>query len=201
MPTFPRTILPIAVTPPALPAALRSFGETGKQQARTPLLVGRTWEELYPPVLDTDTVTRAWLAQVQQWFRTGTLVTVEHRSYRTANGPGGGTPLVNGASQTGNSINTDGWPNSTTVLKAGDLVKLGTLQLVYELTGDATSNGAGQAALAIEPQIIVGTSPADNGVVAYGASVTFAALITNLDLGQSNFGYIDGLRIAFQEQP
>jgi hypothetical protein len=200
MPTFPRTVVPRTVTPPLEPMAMLSVGFTGKTQSRSPLASGRVWEETFEALQYTNTTVRAWLAQVQAGFRLGTFWTVDHRMYLTANGPGGGTPLVNGASQTGNSIATDGWPNSTTVLKAGDLVKFGGLNLVYELQADATSNGSGQATLSIDPLILV--APADNAAVTYGASVTFRAVMEDFDPGTVGVnGIITGVKLRFREVP
>ena len=73
------------------------------------------------------------------------------------------TPLVNGAGQTGRSLNTDGWPNSTAVLSAGQFVTIGNQLL--QLTADVTSNGSGQATISFEPAIRV--SPADNAAIEY----------------------------------
>lgn len=73
------------------------------------------------------------------------------------------TVLVQGAGQTGRSIVTDGWPNSTTVLSAGDYVTIGDQLL--QLTANVTSNGSGVATLTFEPPIR--TAPADNAPVEY----------------------------------
>jgi len=77
-------------------------------------------------------------------------------------GAGGGTPLVNGANQTGIALITDGWPFSTLVLSMGDMVQLATGQLVM-VCSDGTSDGAGNLTLDIEPKIR--TSPADNSAL------------------------------------
>lgn len=73
-----------------------------------------------------------------------------------------GTPLVNGASQTGTALVTDGWPVSQTVMLAGDFFSLGTdaTTRFYQLTADVVSNGSGAATLAFVPALR--TSPADN---------------------------------------
>lgn len=71
--------------------------------------------------------------------------------------------LVKGAGQTGRSIITDGWPGSTTVLKAGQYVTIGNQLL--QLTANATSNGSGEATLTFEPSIR--SAPADNAPVEY----------------------------------
>lgn len=73
-------------------------------------------------------------------------------------GAGGGTPLVNGGSQTGSSLITDGWPNSTAILKAGDYF---TVNGEYKMvTADASSNGSGEATISFAP--VLRASPANN---------------------------------------
>lgn len=96
-----------------------------------------------------------------------------------------GTPLVNGATQTGSTIAIDGWTASTTI-KAGtvftlagvyavnpqNLASTGALQQ-FVVTADTTATGGGATAtLPIFPAITtsgafqtVTTSPADNAVV------------------------------------
>jgi hypothetical protein len=81
-------------------------------------------------------------------------------------GTGGGTPLVNGASQTGASLATDGWTPSATVLKAGDYFAFDTPDGRRELkvaAADVTADGAGAATVTFEPPIRV--SPADNASI------------------------------------
>lgn len=87
-----------------------------------------------------------------------------------SNGPAGvatGTPLVNGASQTGSTIDTDGWTASQTgILKAGDYFHFtngSSGREMHMVVDDANSNGAGEATLTIEPPIRV--SPADNAAI------------------------------------
>ena len=108
-----------------------------------------------------------------------------------------GTPLVNGASQNvtyaaskntwTQTLNTDGWTNSTTgILKAGDVITIagvfavnpiskqstGRLQ-TFTVTADANSGAStGPAALTISPPIItsgayqtVSAAPADNAAI------------------------------------
>jgi hypothetical protein len=73
-----------------------------------------------------------------------------------------GTPLVNGGSQTGSTLNIDGAPNNATgYLKAGDYIQVGTN--LYKVLADANSNGSGQVSLDIWPSLR--SSPADNAAV------------------------------------
>lgn len=93
----------------------------------------------------------------------------------TVNGTGNGTPLVNGASQVGEGIITDGWAASETVLKAGDMIGIGgELKMV---TADVTTNGSGEATISFEPAIR--TSPADNSAIDITAPTTLFILTEN----------------------
>jgi hypothetical protein len=66
-------------------------------------------------------------------------------------GSGGGTPVVNGASQTGSSIILSGLPATTLVYKAGDMLGIGgELKMV---TTDATSTGGGALTVQFEPPL------------------------------------------------
>jgi hypothetical protein len=73
------------------------------------------------------------------------------------------TPLVNGASQTGRSIVSDGWPVSSTILSAGMYVTINNQLL--QLTAAVTSNASGQATISVAPA--VRTSPADNAAIEF----------------------------------
>ena len=81
-------------------------------------------------------------------------------------GSAGGTPLVNGASQTGGTLNIDGCTASQTGwLKAGDYIQLGSAgsATLHKVLADADSNGSGEVALDIWPYIR--TAPSDNATV------------------------------------
>jgi hypothetical protein len=101
-------------------------------------------------------------------------------------GPLGGTPLVNGASQTGASLVTDGWTAAAASrLKKGDVFTIanvfhvnpqtrqstGVLQQ-FTVTADVSSDGSGNATIPISPSITVSgafqtvnASPADNAAL------------------------------------
>jgi hypothetical protein len=81
-------------------------------------------------------------------------------------GSAGGTPLVNGASQVGGTLNIDGCTASQTGwLKAGDYIQLGSAgsATLHKVLADADSNGSGEVALDIWPYIR--TAPSDNATV------------------------------------
>jgi len=84
---------------------------------------------------------------------------------KTPRGVATGTPLVNGASQTGNALITDGWTVSVTgIVKAGDFLSLAApAQRLYMVVEDANSNASGQATLSIEPALR--EAPTDNAVL------------------------------------
>lgn len=74
----------------------------------------------------------------------------------------GGTPLVAGANQVGNTLNIDGaTPSVTNWIRAGDWFSVnGELKMA---TIDANSDGSGNVTLTFSPRLR--TSPADNAAV------------------------------------
>jgi hypothetical protein len=87
---------------------------------------------------------------------------------RVPRGVAGGTPLVKGAGQTGEALETDGWtPSTTGILKAGDYIQVG--QRLYKLKQDANSDGSGNSTLEIYPRLR--ESPADNAAIVTNAPV------------------------------
>ena len=90
----------------------------------------------------------------------------------------GGTPVVNGANQTGNSIITNGWTASRVVLNAGDVISFGTLTAgslavnpqnrqstgvlrQFVVTGNVSSDVSGNATIPI-------SGPSGFGIVTAG---------------------------------
>lgn len=78
-----------------------------------------------------------------------------------------GTPLVNGASQSGLSLIVDGFTASTTALKAGRFFSLSvsSRNYLYALTDDLIVNGSGQATIALD--CMLRASPADNAAIEF----------------------------------
>lgn len=206
MANWPRTVLPVHTTAADMPGVLRSAGHTGKQQIRSVMAVGRRWSETYVGQKRSDNTWAAFVAQVMNFWNNGTVFQVDHRAHRILRGAGGGTPGVNGASQTGASIVTSGWPNSVTVLRAGDVILLPGLTLVYDVTADVVSSGAGAATIPINPTIYVGGSPINGGAITINSTpgnVTFRATIdqkpTLPDAGPNEF--YQGFSVSFVECP
>ena len=127
---------------------------TGKIQVLE--LTGHKWTATYttPPLSAADA--GQWLAFLTKLRGQANSFFAYDPARTTAQGTPTGTPLVNGASQTGSSLVTDGWSNSTLVLKAGDYIAVdATLRQLYMVVADATSDGSGNCTLTIEPPIRV----------------------------------------------
>jgi hypothetical protein len=178
---FPITTvqLPAAVVLRTMQPTRISTAHSLKRQARTRgaqrWAIRMSWS---PMRRNLFAVFQAFLLSQRGQADTFTTVLPGHT---TPQGNWAGTPLVNGASQTGRSIVMDGFTASQTgVAKAGDLLKFAGHTKVYMVTADANSNGSGQATLAIEPALIA--SPADNeAVTTTNVPFTVALASDNLD--------------------
>lgn len=118
----------------------------------------------------------------------------------TARGVATGTPLVNGGSQSGNELVTDGWTNSTTgILKAGDYIQLGSnsSSQLYKVLDDVNSNGSGQATLTVWPDLR--TSPADNAAITVSNAKGVFRLSSNAQAWDINEATFYGMTFAARE--
>lgn len=111
------------------------------------------------------------------------------------------TPLVNGANQTGATLNCDGWGSGASNLKKGDIITIAGVNSVnpltyastgrlqqFVVTADTSDSSGAIASLPISPSIVtsgqlqtVDASPADNAVITYwnmAAGGTFAATLS-----------------------
>lgn len=152
---------------------LISRSVSGRRQARQ--IAGQYFNltASYPPMTRADfapifAFVMAQRGQFETFQVTPTVV-------KSGLGSPAGTPLVNGASQTGRSVVTDGWNASINVFKAGDYVKFDH-DKVYTVTADATSDGSGNATIAIEPALVA--SPANDSAVTY-ENVPFTVALTS----------------------
>lgn len=208
MAQFPRSTRarPRLASPWRFPQGLESWGESGKGQFRSVQNMGRMWEEVYP-VLDMETqAVRALLEAINRSLREKVVWDVQHPYLHVRKGAGGGTPLVNGADQTGAAVTIDGASASiTNWLRAGDIIAIAGQPVVYDVQADVNTNGSGQATIPISPPIFVGRSPADNAAVEIvPANIFFKAVI--LDVSQfpdiDTTKYLDaGMTIVWREQP
>ena len=139
----------------------------------------------------------AFLVSLRGRFGTFTLGDPVGASPR---GSAGGTPLVNGASQTGATLNIDGCTASQTGwLKAGDYIQLGTAgsATLHKVLADADSNGSGEVSLDIWPYIR--TAPADNASVTLTNTVGRFRLASNEQNWNINEASIFGITFGGME--
>jgi hypothetical protein len=118
----------------------------------------------------------------------------------TARGAATGTPLVNGASQTGGSLVIDGAATSVTGwLKAGDYIQLGSngSSTLHKVLTDANSDGSGNVTLDIWPHIRV--APADNAAVTVSDAKGLFRLSSNEQAFSINESAIYGMTFAAME--
>ena len=111
----------------------------------------------------------------------------------------GGSPLVNGASQTGKTLAIDGLAAGATG-KAGDLFQLGSgsSSRLHKLTKDFTANGSGQATLDFTPRIR--TSPADNAAITLASPKGLFMLNSNQGKWSINTAMLYGVSfVAFED--
>ena len=205
MANFPRTVPSARAAPPKVPTGLVSVGRTGKAQLRSEVRVGRRWTEVWSAIKAGDEDVEALLAFIEQNYNLLTIIDVDHPflpgSGKAPNGAGGGTPLVNGANQTGSSLVTNGWPNATLVMKAGDCFKVAGLNALYRNVDDGTSDGSGNLTLNINPPIASGSSPA-NGAALTLSGNRIRCFILDYEPGSANPGeYMVGMSVTFQEVP
>jgi len=73
--------------------------------------------------------------------------------------------IVQGASQSGKSINVDGMALSQTILKTGDFIKFTNSTKVYQLTEDLISSGGGAGTLVLHMPVV--DTPVDNEAVIF----------------------------------
>lgn len=99
----------------------------------------------------------------------------------TPQGTWAGSPVVNGASQSGRVVNLRGLTASqATAAKAGDILTIAGQTKVYMVTADAASDGAGLAAVTIEPALQA--APIDGAVITSSNVVFTVALVSdNID--------------------
>jgi hypothetical protein len=111
-----------------------------------------------------------------------------------------GTPVINGASQTGSELITDGWTADTTgILKAGDYIQLGTgsTARLYKVLDDVDSDGSGNATFDIWPNLR--SSPDDNATITVSNCKSVFRLTTNVTDISINQASIYGLTFGAVE--
>ena len=106
--------------------------------------------------------------------------------YETIAYVNGDRPMTNGASQTGEVINTDGWTANKLVLKKGNKISFPGVNEVaprgdhkesgrlaqFTVTADVTANSSGEAAIPISPALNDGTMQINGVTYAAGKNVS-----------------------------
>ena len=120
-----------------------------------------------PPVKRSDSeYWNSFLLRLRGQFGTFLLGDPNGATPRGSAASAAGTPVVNGASQTGNELNIDGLPASAAgYLRAGDYIQLGSAATarLYKVLEDVNTNASGQASLNLWPDLR--SSPADGAAV------------------------------------
>jgi len=112
-----------------------------------------------------------------------------------------GTPLVNGADQTGNTLVCDGAPASQTgYLKAGDYIQIGSGsdQKLHMVTADSNSDGSGNFTLSIEPALR--SSPANNTALTVSNTKGVFRLASSSTEWDTNAGSTYGVSFSVREK-
>lgn len=132
--------------------------------------------------------------QIKQQYEKGRLGTIagadwaiDQNIYTHQVGPLGGTPLMNGASQSGSSLVTDGWTAAAASrLKQGDVFTIAGVYAVNPVSGaalsylkqftvaaDVSSDGSGNATITItEPIVLTGPTKNVSAANADNAAIT-----------------------------
>lgn len=190
--TFPSTPKPNGMSWRLVMPAQTNVSEwTGRRQT---IASGRGWWECQlslPPIVGTTNV-NAWRAFIAK--SRGKANDFQIPVDPTAQSSAVATPLVNGASQTGRTLNTDGWPVSSTVLVAGQFVTINNQLL--QLTENVTSNGSGVATLTFEPPIR--TAPSDNAAIEFKNPYCLMYMVEEPTLSVEN-GYVYSLSLNLRE--
>ena len=108
-----------------------------------------------------------------------------------------GTPVVNGADQTGDSLTIDGCPASATgYLKRGDYIQLGggSTATLHKVLTDVDTDGSGQATIDIWPYIR--NAPADDATVVVSNAKGLFRLATNQTDWSINEAALYGITFA-----
>lgn len=205
MPDWSRDVLPIDVSWPVMPTGLVSVGQSRKPQLRTTLQTGRMWDETYVLMKRADPRFAPFLAMVNDYWRNQVVFDIDHRGMRLLLGVGGGSPAISATGQSGSSVVVTGLPLSTAnVFRRGDIIRLPGRTLVFDVTADVASDGAGSATVPINPPVFVGSSPTAGAVVtnATAGAVKFRAVIAEWEPPSAgvNEAY-EGMTVKFAEMP
>lgn len=141
--------------------------ELGGIQQRVNRLGNRWALTVQLPPMRMDDVARAWIADLNAGLTEGVIARFPQVDFAVGSP---GAPLVNGASQTGSTLNADGFSPGYTAKKGQffNAVVSGRNYL-YQMKTAGTANGSGVLPLSILPMLRA--SPADNSSLNFAAPV------------------------------
>tara|TARA_Y100000114_G_C11718998_1_gene307474 strand:+ start:66 stop:695 length:630 start_codon:yes stop_codon:yes gene_type:complete len=174
---------------------------TGSQQVYQ--YTGEFWEvDISMPPMRTATARAfvAFLVSLRGQYGSFFVGDFDARTALGTAGSSAGTPLVNGASQTGNSLIIDGATTSQTgYLKAGDYIQIGSgsSQRLHMVIADANTDGSGNATLSIEPALR--ESPADDTAITVANTKGVFRLSTNVTGWDTNAASTYGISFSARE--
>lgn len=203
-PAFPRTRLPEVVGALFLPGALKDMSHSGLLQIRNTKQIGWSWTEEWNLLSARNPDDMGLMAFITRTWNRGEIHQFTHPmtpgSGISRNGVGTGTPAVNGSSQTGTSLITNGWTGgaTTNAVRAGDVIKIAGDAAVYMIDTDGSSDSGGNLTLSITPPLR--QSPSDGSLLTI-SNVTFTATIMSRSQfeGSSAPQYYGGLKLVIGE--
>ena len=179
--SFPLTPSPSAIKIQSMAPTRVSVAHSLRRSTRT------TGAQRWVITADWEGLTRAQFAPIQafviaqrgQWDSFSMVLP----GHKAPQGVATGTPLVNGASQSGRTLATKGWTaNVSGILKAGDFIGIGGQTKVYMVTADANADASGNATLNIEPALMA--TPADGAALTVrNVPFTLALASDTLEMG------------------
>ena len=179
--SFPLTPSPSAIKIQSLAPTRVSVAHSLRRSTRT------TGAQRWIVTAEWAGLTRAQFAPIQafviaqrgQWDSFSMVLP----GHKQPQGAASGTPLVNGATQTGRTLATRGWSaNVAGILKAGDFIGITGQTKVYMVTSDANSDASGNATLVIEPALMA--TPADGAaLIVRNVPFTLALASDTIEIG------------------
>jgi hypothetical protein len=119
---------------------------------------GQSWNLLIQSVFLRRSIAEEWIAFLLSLKGTRGTFAFGDPFNTIPRGVATGTPLIKGATETGEDINTDGWtPSTTGIVKKGDWVQVDTGQnrKLFKSLTDADSDVSGNALLTLWPSVKV----------------------------------------------